>query len=100
MSFAASLRRYARRIEERLNERWLGINTTHIDRRENRGFAPTSYRDWRVIRALIRPDRASTFIDYGAGLGRATILASRMPFREIIGVEIDPAAAARANVNI
>lgn len=38
----------------------------------------------------LAPERA-TFIDVGAGMGRVVLLASRRPFRQIIGVEISPA---------
>ncbi len=41
-----------------------------------------------------------TFIDIGAGKGRAMLLASQMPFREVIGVELNPAMAAIAQRNI
>jgi SAM-dependent methyltransferase len=38
----------------------------------------------------LAPERA-TFIDVGSGMGRVVLLASRRPFRQIIGVEISPA---------
>jgi SAM-dependent methyltransferase len=43
-----------------------------------------------------------TFLDVGAGKGRAVLLASEFPFRQVIGVELNPAMAAiaRANVDI
>jgi SAM-dependent methyltransferase len=40
-----------------------------------------------------------TFLDMGAGKGRATLLASEFPFREVIGVELNPAMAAIATAN-
>lgn len=42
-----------------------------------------------------------TFLDMGAGKGRAVLLASEFPFREVIGVELNPAMAviAAANAN-
>jgi SAM-dependent methyltransferase len=36
------------------------------------------------------PERCS-FIDVGSGMGRVVLLASRRPFRQIVGVEISPA---------
>lgn len=46
----------------------------------------------------LAPER-STFVDVGSGMGRVVMLASRRPFRQIIGVEISPALheIARAN---
>lgn len=41
-----------------------------------------------------------TFIDIGAGMGRAMLLASRLPFREVIGVESHPELVTIAQKNI
>jgi predicted RNA methylase len=41
-----------------------------------------------------------SFIDLGAGMGRAMLLAAQMPFREVIGVELHPELAAIAERNI
>jgi SAM-dependent methyltransferase len=38
----------------------------------------------------LAPER-STFVDVGSGMGRVVLLASRRPFRQIVGVEISPA---------
>lgn len=40
-----------------------------------------------------------TFLDMGAGKGRAALLASEFPFREVIGIELNPAMAAIASAN-
>jgi SAM-dependent methyltransferase len=40
-----------------------------------------------------------TFLDFGAGKGRAVLLASQFPFRQVIGVELNPAMAAIAKAN-
>ncbi len=41
-----------------------------------------------------------TFIDLGCGKGRAVLLASRLPFREVIGIELNPRLAATAQSNV
>jgi SAM-dependent methyltransferase len=41
-----------------------------------------------------------TFVDLGSGKGRALLLASRLPFRKIIGVEISPELSASATENV
>jgi len=67
------------------------------------GVAPS------VFHALIRRWRRSgpaaaindtTFVDLGAGMGRAVLLASELGFREVVGVELHPALAAMARKNL
>lgn len=41
-----------------------------------------------------------TFVDIGAGKGRAMLLAATNPFREVVGIELNPAMAAIAHANI
>lgn len=41
-----------------------------------------------------------TFLDIGAGMGRAVLLAARMPFRAVAGVELNPALAKIARRNL
>jgi SAM-dependent methyltransferase len=54
-----------------------------------------------IIQGKTTP-RETTFVDLGCGKGRALILASALPFREIIGVELAPSLAecARRNLTI
>ena len=67
------------------------------------GVAPS------ILRALIarwretvppHPISSYTFLDIGAGKGRALLVASELPFRRVLGVELNHALAevARANV--
>ncbi len=41
-----------------------------------------------------------SFVDLGCGKGRALLLAARHPFREILGVELDPVLARIATTNV
>jgi SAM-dependent methyltransferase len=41
-----------------------------------------------------------TFIDIGAGKGRAILVASELPFKQVIGVELNPAMADIAQRNV
>ncbi len=43
---------------------------------------------------------AATFVDVGAGMGRAVFAAARYPFRQVIGLEISPALVAVARDNL
>lgn len=67
------------------------------------GVAPS------ILRALIerwlglRPTHSIehvTFIDIGAGKGRALLVASEYPFRAVLGIELNPGLAAQAQRNI
>ena len=67
------------------------------------GISPSVFdsllKHWRTL-PLLAKAKDYTFIDFGAGMGRALLLASRMPFREVIGVELHPDLAATAQKNI
>ena len=41
-----------------------------------------------------------TLIDIGAGMGRAVLLAAEMPFRAVVGVELNPTLARIARRNL
>src|SRR5579871_6336835 len=61
-----------------------------------------------ILRALIdqwrrtapHPISRYTFVDVGAGKGRAMLLASELPFRHVIGAELNPDMAAIAQRNL
>lgn len=54
---------------------------------------------WRRI-GVPAPLAQTTFIDMGAGMGRAVLLASEMRFRRVIGVELHPHLAGIARRNV
>ena len=67
------------------------------------GVAPS------ILRTLIDTWRATpppepigryTFVDIGAGKGRAMLVASELPFRQVIGIELNPAMADIAQRNL
>ncbi len=54
----------------------------------------------QAIEALeIEPQRF-TFVDLGSGKGRALLVASRFPFRKIVGVEFIPELSSAASANV
>ena len=62
--------------------------------------APSVFQDmivrWRrcsPVAPPLAPIDAYTFIDVGAGMGRAMLLASTFPFRAVVGVELHPTLA-------
>ncbi|WP_158792362.1 class I SAM-dependent methyltransferase [Granulicella sp. L60] len=67
------------------------------------GVAPS------ILRSLIQiwqgthpphPTPRYTFVDIGAGKGRALLIASQVPFHQVIGIELNPALADIAQHNI
>jgi len=67
------------------------------------GVAPSVFaallKRWRLMRPT-QPIEDFTFVDIGAGMGRAMLLASGWPFRAVLGVELHPTLAQRARRNL
>jgi SAM-dependent methyltransferase len=84
------------------------IVTGHAHDAQQYGYsaiAPSVFRQisrrWRDT--LADPERgpaAYSFVDIGAGKGRALLLASELPFRKVIGVELSAELAAIAQANV
>jgi 16S rRNA G966 N2-methylase RsmD len=56
---------------------------------ESKHYGATDYASiHKIMRALEIDPSAHVFLDFGAGMGRAMILAARYPFRKVLGVEI------------
>jgi predicted RNA methylase len=53
-----------------------------------------------LLDAVDAPLEGFTFVDLGCGMGRALMLATRYPFKQIVGVEVSPALAAIARENV
>jgi hypothetical protein len=53
-----------------------------------------------ILGALNIPHEEFVFVDLGSGKGRALLLASRHPFKEIVGVELSPTLHHTASHNI
>ncbi len=58
--------------------------------------------DFRALMALVPKDAAkgSTFVDVGAGMGRAVILAAEYPFKQVLGIELSPGLYEVAKENL
>ena len=67
------------------------------------GVAPSVFhallRRWRRSRPGCALEEVS-FIDVGAGMGRAVLLAAESPFRRVVGVELNPTLARIARRNL
>jgi SAM-dependent methyltransferase len=67
------------------------------------GVAPSVFRalmkKWLRTKPMA-PVEEFTFIDVGAGMGRAMLLAAEFPFRKLVGIELNPSLAEVARRNI
>jgi hypothetical protein len=79
--------------EELSSGRWNDLWNTAYYGISASGFDP-------IFEALNLDWQRFTFVDLGSGKGRALLLASRFPFRRIVGVEIAPELSAVAAANI
>lgn len=67
------------------------------------GVAPSVFhaliKRWQRSKP-VAPLNEFTFIDIGAGMGRALLLAAKMPFHKVIGIELHPTLASIARRNL
>jgi SAM-dependent methyltransferase len=67
------------------------------------GVAPSVFawlvRRWQKSRPAAAMEE-TTFVDLGAGMGRAVLLASELTFKSVIGVELHPTLAGIARKNV
>lgn len=67
------------------------------------GVAPSVFqaliRRWQRSRPAA-PIEETTFVDVGAGMGRAMLLAAEMPFRAVAGIELNPTLVRIARRNL
>lgn len=82
------------------------LKTGHRNDRHTTAYyavAPSVFQSllvrWRRLKPLAPLD-SYTFIDLGAGMGRALLLAAEFPFRAVIGVEMHPTLARIGRRNI
>ncbi len=96
--------KYGVRTSGLIAGRHLGVGHAH-DKHNTAyyGVAPS------VLKGLVKVWRESgplgsveetTFVDIGAGMGRAVLLAAEMPFKEVIGVELHKTLAKIAEKNL
>lgn len=65
------------------------------------GHIPASYRNLHIALRMARLTEADTLLDYGSGLGRVLIEASRLyPLRRVIGIEYSPELVAECRQNV
>lgn len=102
------------RASERRFDREHGVTTqaifflSQLGSVENEAYAHATHYEPVLVEAfrtlLAHVDEAvvrrSTFVDVGAGMGRAVLLASEYPFKQVLGIELSPALHAIASSNL
>ena len=74
----------------------IGPNIAHATH-----YEPTPVGDFEALIAHVPfPLEGTTFVDVGAGMGRAVLLAAHRPFKQVVGVEISRALYEIARDNL
>jgi SAM-dependent methyltransferase len=65
-------------------------------------YEPVPVADFRALLAHVPAEAIprATFVDVGAGMGRAVLLASEYPFAQVVGVEVSPGLYEVARENL
>jgi SAM-dependent methyltransferase len=106
MQSSRNLEKLWNRIAERYWEWHLGIQTHGVLRdgldSDAVPYTPIAFRAFfRAMKHVPEDLRSGVFLDYGAGRGRALVLAARYyNFRRVIGVELSPELCEQATTNL
>jgi hypothetical protein len=63
-------------------------------------YLPSNWLSTRHALRRLRPTRSDVLVDFGSGKGRALVVAGRLPFGRVQGVELAPQLAAIARRNL
>ncbi|MBV8066403.1 MAG: class I SAM-dependent methyltransferase [Candidatus Eremiobacteraeota bacterium] len=65
-------------------------------------YEPVPVRSFRALLSHVPEPflRTSVFVDVGSGMGRAVLLASEYPFKQVLGIELSPSLHAIAQTNL
>jgi len=107
--FRHFVRESIHQLANRYYERRLGVDTDTrvqladlgISNPDSRDSMPISYYAfYSALKLIPLPPSACTFLDYGAGKGRAVCAAATLPFRKIVGVEFSRVLIEAALANL
>ncbi len=98
---------WAAKQEGRAWERYFCVETRASSLPPQGGYPQDTIKyeplPWTLVRSglqLLRLQRDDVFVDYGAGLGRALIMAASRRVKQVLGVEFLPQLAKRAEANV
>lgn len=66
-------------------------------------YEPTPLADFNSFLKALPADlepATTTFVDVGSGMGRVVLLAAKLPFKQIVGIEVSPALHEIAKENL
>jgi predicted RNA methylase len=76
------------------------LSTVGAHKKEARDYVPTRGRAFlKLMERLVFP-KGGVFIDFGSGKGKILMLASKLGFKRVVGVEFSPYLCDLANQNI
>jgi SAM-dependent methyltransferase len=95
---------------ERIFDRWVGASTRGLIVKDgsvfNDGGENVFYlgSQWLPVRRALRdldPGPADVFVDLGSGKGKVLLIAGRLPYRRVVGIELDRelSECAKRNIN-
>jgi SAM-dependent methyltransferase len=96
-------------LEQRCFDLYLGTSTTGIQLTRTDFFQtgsdnwPYAGCQWPALRRALddlRPTRSDVFVDLGSGKGKALLVAGRLPYQRVVGVELDIKLAECAKRNL
>lgn len=109
--WATALAKLWRRVEDRWFDARHGVRTggivepddldvTGLRAEQAEGYCGAGVREFREAMALLPPDRGGAFLDVGCGKGRVLLMAARLGFDRVAGIDISPALTATARANV
>ena len=107
--FASSCKRFLNSVPDRIFDRLLGVSTREISVRDGTVFSDggenTYYQgsQWLPVRRALKdlaPGPSDVLVDLGSGKGKVLLIAGRLPYRRVIGVEVDEKLSELSRHNI
>lgn len=76
------------------------LRITSVNKGEAKDYIPTRGRAFRKLLDSLHFPNDSVFVDFGCGKGKLLLLASRYPFKRIVGIEFSPDLCEIAKQNV
>ena len=78
----------------------ISVESVPTDDGENNGYGGSPWLPVRRVLRKLKPGPQDVFVDLGSGKGIVLLIAGRLPFRRVIGVDIDEGRNRSAKENI